>query len=172
MTELVVDTHAVARRLLRREGLPLGGTDALSDVLRTAHALHLEAGSVLVHEGDAARELLVVARGQVRVHLKDAGGNPSEVAILKAPLLLGHIAIIDDGNRSATCEMATGGLVLALPRARVHELLTSTDRGAEAMRDLMLSGMFRQLDQATDRLRVFLRAHPEVQVELAGRDGR
>lgn len=166
MTDLVVDLTAVARRLLRMEGLPLAGTEPLADVLRLAHPLQLEGGALLVSEGDEARDLLIVARGSVRVHLEDASGRHAEVAILQAPLLLGHIAIIDEGRRSATCEMATDGLVLALGQSQVRRLLVGTDRGSEVLRDLMLAGMFRQLDQATERLRVYLRAHPDVHVEL------
>jgi len=170
MTDLTVDHKAIARRLLRMEGLPLEGIDPLARLLRTAHPLQLRAGAVLVNEGEEARDLLFVVRGSIQVHVKDASGQRSDLTILRAPFLLGHIAIIDAGKRSATCEMATDGLVLALPRTRVQALVTSTDRGAEVLRDLMLSGMFRQLDQATERLRVFLRAHPEVHVELADPD--
>jgi CRP-like cAMP-binding protein len=172
MTELVIDFKAIARRLLRLEGLPLTGTDALAELLQTARPRQLDVGERLVSEGDVARDLLIVARGAVRVQLKDVSGKPAQVAILRAPFMLGHIAIVDDGKRSATCEMAADGLVLALSRQRVQAILTSTDRGAEVMRDLMLAGMFRQLDRATDRLRAFLRENPEVRVELVDEEKR
>ena len=160
MTDRVVDYTAVARRLLHQESLPADGTAPLAQLLRSTEVRRLRAGAVLMREGEPADELLVIARGVVRVHLRDLHGRPTEVALLEAPLLLGHIAIIDDGMRSATCEMASTGLVLALARDRVEAVFTETSRGAEVMRELMLAGMFRKLDQATERLRDFVRAQP------------
>jgi len=169
MTDLTIDYDRIARRLLRAERMPLDGMAPLAEVLRVARPLQLEAGAVVVREGDTARELLVVARGSVLVRLKDASGEVTRVATLQAPLLLGHVAIVDDGARSATCEMATDGLVLSLPRRQVGDVLHSTSRGAEVMRDLLLAGMFRQLDQASARLRAYLQEHPEERVELRDR---
>ena len=148
MTNLVLDYHSVARRLLHQEGLPVNGIGPLAELLRTAETRPVQPGTGLMSEGEPAEELLVVARGAVRVHLRDMHGNFSEVAILRAPILLGHIAIIDNGLRSATCELATAGLVLALERDRVEAVFTGTSRGAEVMRDLMLAGMFRKLEKS------------------------
>lgn len=72
--------------------------------------------------------------------------------------------------RSATCEMASTELVLALACDRVEAVLTETSRGAEVMRELMLAGMFGKLDQATERRRDFVLAQPQnpVPVRAAG----
>ena len=165
MRSSVVDYENVSRQLLRRESLSMDGVGPLAALLRSAMPRRLKGGTILVKEGELADELLVVARGSVRVLLQNERGLPTEVALLKAPCLLGPIAIIDDGRRSATCVLASSGLVLALERDRVEAVFTGTNRRAEVMRELMLAGMFRKLDQATARLRTFLHEGPARPVD-------
>ena len=171
MTMLNVDHRRIARMLLRAERLPLEGMVPLAEVLHRAYPRQVVAGDVVIREGEPARELLLVVRGSVVVKLKDARVMDVRVASLRAPLLLGHVAVIDGGKRSATCVMTSSGLLLKMPIAEVRSVLRSTGRGAEVLRDLLMANMFRHLGDASDRLRAYVQENPEDPVPVR-RPGR
>lgn len=104
---------------LRRVPLFVHGPDRV--LLRLAQACRqrdVPAGAALFHEGSAAEELLVLLRGRVAVtragvHLQDR--HPPEA--------LGAVGLLDGAPRSATATALDDCRVLALPRARLVQLV-------------------------------------------------
>jgi CRP-like cAMP-binding protein len=69
----------------------------LGRVSRSMTPVHVEAGAVLTTEGQPGREAMLVVRGQAVV---TRGGE--EVAVVGPGELIGEIAVLDGGLRSAT----------------------------------------------------------------------
>ena len=91
--------------------------DARRLVRESLEPVSLPGGAVLMHEGDPADCLYLVAAGRLRVTTTDAEGNDHPLAEVGRGDLVGEMAIITDRPRSAT--------VYALRDA--HLLRLSTD---------------------------------------------
>jgi CRP-like cAMP-binding protein len=78
--------------------------DASFGVLTGDHidALPVKAGSVIFREGDEARDLFVIKRGQVRIQI----GNRT-ITELGPDSVFGEMALIDNEPRSATATAVT-----------------------------------------------------------------
>lgn len=74
----------------------------LALVAEASRRLRFPKGSIVFHEGDRADYLLVIAKGRVKVTLLEDSGEETIVNLLEPPALLGEVALLDDGPRSAT----------------------------------------------------------------------
>ncbi|WP_394621422.1 Crp/Fnr family transcriptional regulator [Lentzea sp. JNUCC 0626] len=82
------------------------------------------AGSVICHQGDETRNVLVVSRGRVRVSRYSLGGDESLLAVRGRGEIIGEIAAIDGLGRSATLtavEAVEGVLITATAFIRLCE---------------------------------------------------
>ncbi|MGD9571082.1 MAG: glutaminase A [Thermoleophilia bacterium] len=120
--------------LLRREldpeaaiarEVPLAGTElcremSAEEVAELAAAMErheFAAGEVIVREGDPPDDLLVVARGRVRIEALGAdGGIPVRLAVVGPGMLAGEGAFVDGLPRSASGIAETGVVVHTLSR--------------------------------------------------------
>jgi CRP-like cAMP-binding protein len=110
---------------------PLAGA-ALFDGLTTAQRAlvaslvvqrEVEPGAVLVREGDAAGELLVIQQGSVDVTKRVAGAeHEHRIATLDAGATLGEMTLLDRAPRSATVRAATTTRVGILSMDRLQQL--------------------------------------------------
>lgn len=84
-------------------------------------------GEVLLHEGEGASRLFVIASGTVLVCKAVAGSTEALVARLGPGAHLGEIDLLDDEQATATVIMETEGTLLELDTERFRRMLV-TDR--------------------------------------------
>jgi len=67
-----------------------------------ATCVTFEAGSVICHQGDRSRNMLVVAHGRVRISRFTLSGEETVLAVRGPGEIIGELSAIDGGGRSAT----------------------------------------------------------------------
>lgn len=102
--------------------------DLLSDELRTAlfelgHRRRFPKGAMLFLEGDTATEALVIVDGLVKALVPAVTGREVILGVLGPGALLGEIASLDGGRRSATVQSLTDVEVLIVPRDAFAQFL-------------------------------------------------
>ena len=108
------------------------------------HEQHLIRGDVLFHEGDIADSLYLVLRGRMAIAIANPIDHRETVVALMEPGdLLGEMAMLDGGPRSAMARALEPSAVLTIPFEPVMDAFRSDPR--------MLWGVTRLLAQ---RLRV------------------
>ena len=112
---------------------------------RSADAVEVPAGKVLVTEGEAGREFYVVLSGELSV---DVGGR--EVAVLKEGEWFGELAIIDPAPRDATVTTLTPCELLVIDARSFGPLLDEVP----ALAHKIMVGLARRLREA-DQARVW-----------------
>ena len=85
----------------------------------------LAAGEVLFHEGESADAAYVLVSGRVRILVREDEGWVAPIAEVGAGELIGELALLDDGTRSATVVAARDSVVARLPRDDFESLVTS-----------------------------------------------
>lgn len=149
---------------------------ALEDDTRTALAAHVArqrfpAGAALFFEGDPAHHVLVIQRGEVKVTTSSLEGREVVLDVLEPGAVLGELAAMDGGTRSATAVALTEVEAAAIPSTTFRDLARAHPALLEALltevvRRLRVSDR-RQLEFGGDALgRVCARL-----VELADRQG-
>jgi CRP/FNR family transcriptional regulator, cyclic AMP receptor protein len=104
-----LDAHAVLRGQPLFSALDGGELDELLDLARPFTA---PAGTLLFRQGDESDGLYVIADGEVAVRARVPGDTETELARLGRGGILGELALLDHGRRSASAEAvhATTGL--------------------------------------------------------------
>ena len=140
----------IARLLTRTElfaGIDAGAAEELAKrlVRRTYRR-----GQPLFHQGDEGDSLYVVVEGSVAVVVSSEDGDRMVLTTLQAPDVLGEIALLDGGSRSASAEAVEETTVLMLSRAAFLDLM----RDHPPLVDQLLrslGGLVRRLsEQASD----------------------
>jgi len=107
------------------------------------------AGSLLCREGDSADSCFIVVDGEVELH-KQVGGETRLLTTLSG-CLLGQMALVDPGPRSATLRARTDVVVLELVRDAFQQLLGEHSPCALRFQEMLAVTGIRQLREATDR---------------------
>jgi CRP-like cAMP-binding protein len=94
------------------------GKRELEEVGGLADEVDVEAGKVLCVQGDRAEEFFVIVDGQVRIER-----DGRLVATLGAGDILGEIALVDGGPRSATATTETPSRLLVVGHGEFNSLL-------------------------------------------------
>ena len=139
--------------LLVRNGLPGELAWDLSQVMRDTFEKRLKPGEVLCREGQDGDELWFLLEGSLRVEKRDFAGTPQPVAEVPAPAMLGHVAALEGGRRTATCVASSAVVVRALPRREALRCLKEVSPSGDIFRRLLISSMAAQLHRGNDRLR-------------------
>ena len=138
----------VSGAMLRDVGL-FGGLDdeTLAHLARELPSRHVEAGDVVVREGDNAREMYVVIGGELEV-VKEARAGDVRVALFGPGDWFGEMAIVDPQPRSATVRAVAPTMLLQVTGEDVDRLLYRRDVKSYA---LFIMNIARELSR---RLRV------------------
>jgi CRP-like cAMP-binding protein len=108
--------------LLRSVSLFAGlGQRELEEVERLADTVDLPAGTVLMRQGASGHEMFVIASGSVRV---DQDGR--ELAQLGPGDVVGEIALLSEGPRTATVTTLEPTTVFVLAHREFHTLMDSS----------------------------------------------
>ena len=140
-----------AARLLRDTAL-FGGIDeaAAAELAKRLVRRTYRRGQPLFHQGDPGDSLYVLVDGSVAVVVTSENGDRMVLTTLHAPDVLGEIALLDGGSRSATAEAVEPATALMLSRAAFLDLM----REQPSLVDHLLrsfGGLVRRLsEQAAD----------------------
>jgi CRP/FNR family transcriptional regulator, cyclic AMP receptor protein len=105
-----------------------------------ADEVKVSPGETLCHEGQTAFECFVIASGEVEVRVHD-----QPVAVLGPGQVVGEMALLDGGPRTASVIALTDVQAFAIDRRRLDGLLEDAPAIARAMLK-QLSGRLRRLD--------------------------
>ncbi len=101
-------------------------------------------GQVLFREGDPGDALLVVRTGAVAVFRSGPSGDKAVLTLVRAPGVLGEVALLDGAPRSASVEAVLPTEVLALSRTAFLDVVHTDHR--------LLDEVFRALGMTVRRL--------------------
>lgn len=98
--------------------------DTLTEMASHLEAVPVEAGQVIVRQGDPGDAFYLIVRGTAKVSRQEAEGSDAvELATLPKGFGFGEESLITDAPRNATVTMATSGLLVRLASADFNELL-------------------------------------------------
>lgn len=120
-------------------------------------AAHLEPvafsrGERILEEGSMKGDAWLVATGAVGVYRATRSQRHEQVGQLGPGALFGHLAIIDDHMRTATCVAEEGSWLYRLPRDLARAVFTSDEPEARALRQCFIHALAHQLRSANDQL--------------------
>jgi CRP/FNR family cyclic AMP-dependent transcriptional regulator len=110
--------------------------------------LRFDKGQMLFGRGDAGTHLYLVAEGQVRLAIATADGRELSFQIAVAGDLIGEIAVLDCGPRSAEATALTPVVAYVLERIAFRELWSAHTSISNAV----ITFLCRRLRDASDRL--------------------
>lgn len=139
----------ITAAMLRDIGL-FGGMDdeTLAVLAKELPTQHVEAGDLVVEEGDTSQEMFVVVGGELEVVKRGVHGQDVRVALFGPGDWFGDMAILDVQPRSATVRSVAPTMLIRVTAEHVDRLLYRRDLKAYA---LFLMNVARELSR---RLRV------------------
>lgn len=129
----------------------------LTPPIRELLAKHLEEtpmpqGEHILTEGSMKGDAWILATGEVGVYRATRGGLHERVGTLHPGALFGHLAIIGEDSRTATCVTEQASWLYKMPREVVKALVQSATTEGRALRHCFIHALAKQLQQANDRL--------------------
>jgi len=109
--------HPLERDVETLRNIPLFGglpTPRLKLIAYTAEVLRFEPGETVVQQADHADCVYVIAEGEVEVHLATDDGRQVRLGTLGRHSLLGEIAVLCGGRRTATVQARTPVVTLKI----------------------------------------------------------
>jgi CRP-like cAMP-binding protein len=110
--------------------------EAADELRRLGARRRFPAGSTLFLEGDPAHEVLILLTGEVKVSVGSVEGREVILDVLEPGALLGELAVLDGGPRSATVSALSSVEVLAVGADAFNAFL---DRHPSVLRGLLVS---------------------------------
>lgn len=83
----------------------------------------MRSGDVLFRRGDAGSSMLVILSGQIRIVLPGSAGREQVLRVLRPGEVLGELALLDGGSRTADAVADTNGRLLVLERRDLMPML-------------------------------------------------
>jgi CRP/FNR family transcriptional regulator, cyclic AMP receptor protein len=97
--------------------------DELAKVGTLAQVRHYESRAEVVTQGEPARALFAILRGRLKVVSSGPDGGDTVLNIMAEGEVFGEIALIDGGQRSATCTALEPCELLSIQREQFLELV-------------------------------------------------
>jgi CRP/FNR family transcriptional regulator, cyclic AMP receptor protein len=111
-------------RMLGRTRLFQGmAPETLGALAARAGTRAMRAGEVLFRRGEAGTNLIVILLGQVRIVLPSPDGREQVLRMLGPAEMLGELALLDGGTRTADAVAETNGQLLVLERSTFLQAL-------------------------------------------------
>lgn len=115
---------------------------------RAFREMRFNKGQAIFERGDAGTQIHVVAKGQVRLAISNADGRELSFHIAAAGDIMGEIAVLDGGPRSAEARALTPVVTYALEREVFRELWSARPTISNAV----INFLCRRLRSTNDRL--------------------
>ncbi|MDQ3981642.1 MAG: Crp/Fnr family transcriptional regulator [Actinomycetota bacterium] len=117
-------------------------------------------GQILFYQQDPGESLYVILDGRVKAFVTSEDGAELNLGIFESPSILGEVALVDGGPRSASAEVVATAKLLVFTRPTFVSLLGEHPALVEAYLR-MLGKLIRRLQDRTEDL-VFLDLHGRV----------
>jgi CRP-like cAMP-binding protein len=143
----------IARTLLRSYEVRSARSVDLATAIIRGKPTSWSDGEVLCTEGEPSEDMFIILKGSVRIMRNDAQGNPRELAILKAPTMIGQMGLVDGSVRSATCIAKERVGSLTIDTRTFKNILEDATSASSAFRHLLLASMNMQLSTANSKIR-------------------
>jgi CRP-like cAMP-binding protein len=117
-------------------------------------------GQILFYQHDPGESLYVILEGRVKAFVTSEEGAELNLGLFESPAVLGEVALVDGGPRSASAEVVAPTRLLVFTRATFFSLLGEHPALVEAYLR-MLGKLIRRLQDRTEDL-VFLDLHGRV----------
>jgi CRP/FNR family cyclic AMP-dependent transcriptional regulator len=115
-------------------GLP---TPRLKLIAYTAEVVQFEPGEMIVHQGDPADAVYIVAEGEAEIWLTAPSGHVVQLLTVGRHSLLGEVSVLSSGRRTATVQAKDRVVTLKIQAQVFLELLQqSPEIGMQVMRIL------------------------------------
>ena len=166
MSSSVLEAHATAM-LARHEARGVSAR-GLAKVLGAASLNRMSDGETLCAEGEPGLAMYFLIDGAITVRRKDASGELRELAVVEAPAMVGHMALMDNSSRSASCFARGRTVVAALDRGNYNRIVAEPSVRGTALRRVLLSSLARQMVTANDRIRdLVAESEPKAKAKVA-----
>lgn len=86
--------------------------DQQRELRRWLRPIHVAAGEVIFRQGERGAALLLIVDGIIRIDVAEPNGDPQSVGNIKSGDMLGEIAFLEPGPRSATATAASDVVLL------------------------------------------------------------
>lgn len=96
-----------------------------ADLAVRAVQIHFAKGKELLSQGDAGDNLLILTEGSARVSMLSPNGREIVLAYAEPGAVLGEIALIDGGERTASVTATSAGSALQLGRNALRDFAAS-----------------------------------------------
>ena len=149
-----VDTlRPIAQTLLRSYEVRSARSSDLASAIVKGKLTSWSDGKTLCTEGEPSDDMYIILKGNVRIVRNDANGVARELAVLKAPTMIGQMGLVDGSLRSATC-VAQGKVgAITINIATFRSILEEANSASSAFRHLLLASMNKQLFTANGKIR-------------------
>jgi CRP-like cAMP-binding protein len=127
------------------EELPLLAGLKLRGLAQELVPIELETGQELWRQGHAADGLYIVVAGRLRISARLPGGRESALAEVGPQSVVGELALLDSGTRTAGARATEPTRLLRLARRDFRALVAGHDPGARAVRWRLLELACRRL---------------------------
>jgi CRP-like cAMP-binding protein len=133
---MTVETSKLGAASLLRSNALFGGLsgDALDSLMALGRTRRCRRGEHLFLQGDPGSALHLILSGEVRITANGPEGQELHLNTLGSGEVMGEIALIDGGPRTATATMTRDGLVFCIERGDFVALL---DRQPGIMKELL-----------------------------------
>jgi predicted acylesterase/phospholipase RssA/CRP-like cAMP-binding protein len=128
-----VDVEELVRLLGDSEAFSEIDVDALREIAAKCSIFSLPSGQTLVEQGDEGDSMFVVLEGRLSVTIGGQDGNTGRLAELEAGSIVGEVAAVAGGRRSATVRAETDARLAALGRDGFNGLLAAQPKAAAAL---------------------------------------
>lgn len=145
---MMMNAADLARMMPSNALLSTWGTAELEDLLARAHLCPMKKGEVLLRQGDAGDVLIVLLDGTLRVSMVASNGREIILDYAEAGSVLGEIALLDGGERTASVTALGEGQYLKLGARAFREVLEKHP----SMAWRLLKEMARRLRQANNTI--------------------
>lgn len=149
-----------ARALIERYALPIGLEPAVDAMLLSCPIAAMADGAAVCIEGRPVDSLYVLLEGTLVVSRKDARMQDREVAVAQGPAILGHMAMVTGGNRTATLTVQGEARLGRLPKEAFDRIQAALTPEGDALRRMVLSAMLDQQRRAVGDIARRLSAAP------------
>lgn len=134
-----------------------GFTDAEMDILASAFKVRtVKPGTIICREGDAAPSFFIVVTGIVSVFKEISDTVRQRLATIGRNCMLGQVALIDHGKRSATLEAGSPAILLECSREDFDRLYNANSQFAYKVLDFIATDLSKRLRQANRKLEELL----------------
>ncbi len=125
-----------------------------ADIAGRAVQLNFAKGKQLLNQGDRGDSLLILTEGSARVSMLTAGGREIVLAYAEPGAVLGEIALLDGGERTASVTATSAGSGLQLGRNALRDFVTSHPEFAWSLMQ-QLARRLRTADQTIESDRAY-----------------